>query len=314
MAKVAIIGSGLVGRSWAISFARAGHDAFLWDAEPGAAEAAIGYIQEILPDLQANDLLRGQTPEAVLARLHVAATAAEALKGAIYAQESTPERVEIKREVYAMLDGLADPDTILASSTTALLPSSFTEDLKGRGRCVVAHPINPPYVIPAVEVVPAPWTDPEVVKKTAALLREIGHVPVVMQKELDGFLVNRLQGALLHEAFRLVAGGYAGVEDIDACLRDGLALRWSFIGPFETIDLNAPGGVRDYVARYGPAFARIAAGVQPIDWTGEALDRIEGQRRELLAQEGLSARTAWRDRRLMALAAHKQKAEREIGK
>jgi L-gulonate 3-dehydrogenase len=314
MAKIAIIGSGLVGRSWAISFARAGHDAFLWDAEQGAAQNAIAYIQTILPDLQANDLLRGSTPAEVISRLHVAETAEEALAGALYAQESTPERVEVKREVYARLDALADPETILASSTTALLPSSFTEGLKGRARCIVAHPINPPYVIPAVEVVPAPWTSPEVVQKTADLLRSIGHVPVVMQKELDGFLVNRLQGALLHEAFRLVAEGYAGVEDIDACLRDGLALRWSFIGPFETIDLNAPGGVRDYVARYGPAFARIAAGAEPIDWTGEVLDQVEAQRRKLLAQEGLQARTAWRDRRLMALAAHKHKAEREIGK
>ena len=313
MAKIAIIGSGLVGRSWAISFARAGHDAFLWDAEQGAAEKAIGYIESILPDLEANDLLRGSTPEQVLSRLHVAKTAEEALAGAVYAQESTPERVEIKREVYARLDAIADPGTILASSTTALLPSSFTEGLKGAGRCIVSHPINPPYVIPAVEVVPSPWTRPEIVTQTAELLRSIGHVPVVMQKELDGFLVNRLQGALLHEAFRLVAGGYARVEDIDACLRDGLALRWSFIGPFETIDLNAPEGVRDYVARYGPAFARIAAGVQPIDWTGEVLDTVEAQRRELLSQEGLAARTAWRDRRLMALAAHKQTAEREIG-
>jgi 3-hydroxyacyl-CoA dehydrogenase len=314
MSKIAIIGSGLVGRSWAISFARAGHDAFLWDAAPGAAEAAIGYIGKILPDLQAHDLLRGSTPEQVLSRLHVAATVQEALKGALYAQESTPERVEIKREVYAMLDAAAAPETILASSTTALLPSSFTEGLTGAGRCIVAHPINPPYVIPAVEVVPAPWTRPEVVEQTADLLRAIGHVPVVMQKELDGFLVNRLQGALLHEAFRLVAEGYARVEDIDACLRDGLALRWSFIGPFETIDLNAPGGVRDYVARYGPAFARIAAGVQPIDWTGAVLDKVEAQRRDLLAKDALAARTAWRDRRLMALAAHKQSAERDIGK
>ncbi len=313
MSKIAIIGSGLVGRSWAISFARGGHDCFLWDAEPGAAAAAIGYIGQILPDLQANDLLRGQTPDQVLARLHVAATAQDALAGAIHAQESTPERVEIKREVYAMLDALADPGTVLASSTTALLPSSFTEGLKGRARCIVAHPINPPYVIPAVEVVPAPWTAPEVVARTAALLRAVGHVPVVMQKELDGFLVNRLQGALLHEAFRLVAEGYAGVEDIDACLRDGLALRWSFIGPFETIDLNAPGGVRDYVARYGPAFARIAAGVQPIDWTGAVLDHVEAQRRDQLPATALAARTAWRDRRLMALAAHKQKASKDIG-
>jgi 3-hydroxyacyl-CoA dehydrogenase len=313
MAKIAIIGSGLVGRSWAISFARAWHDVYLWDAEQGAAETAIGYIRAILPDLEANGLLRESTPDQMLSRLHVAETAQDALAGAIYAQESTPERIEVKREVYARLDALAGPETILASSTTALLPSSFTAGLKGAGRCIVAHPINPPYVIPAVEVVPAPWTSPETVERTVALLRSVGHVPVVMQKELDGFLVNRLQGALLHEAFRLVAEGYARVEDIDACLRDGLALRWSFIGPFETIDLNAPGGVRDYVARYGPAFARIAAGVQPIDWTGEVLDKVEAQRRELLAQEALQARTAWRDRRLMALAAHKQKASKEIG-
>src|SRR6201996_9589366 len=112
MAKIAIIGSGLVGRSWAISFARVGHDAYLWDAESGAAEAAIAYIGKVLPDLQANDLLRGSTPDQVLSRLHVAATVEDALKGAVYAQESTPERVEIKREVYAMLDAAADSDTI----------------------------------------------------------------------------------------------------------------------------------------------------------------------------------------------------------
>jgi L-gulonate 3-dehydrogenase len=312
MSKIAIIGSGLVGRAWAISFARGGHDAWLWDSQDGAAEAALGYIGQILPDLEANDLLHGATPDQVLARLHAPQSAAEALDGAVYCQESTPERVEIKREVYAMLDRLAAPETILASSTTALLPSSFTEDLVGRERCLVAHPINPPYLIPAVEVVPAPWTSPDVVERTAALLKSVGHVPVVMRKELEGFLVNRLQGALLHEAFRLVADGYAGVEDIDACLRDGLALRWSFIGPFETIDLNAPGGVRDYVARYGPAFARMAAGAQPADWTGKVLDTVEAQRRQRLPQAALAARTAWRDRRLMALAAHKQKAQGEI--
>ena len=107
MSKIAIIGSGLVGRSWAISFARAGHDAYLWDSQDGAAEAAIGYIRNILPDLQANDLLRGSTPDETLARLHLAATAEEALAGAVYAQESTPEDLDIKRQVYAMLDAAA---------------------------------------------------------------------------------------------------------------------------------------------------------------------------------------------------------------
>ena len=313
MSKIAIVGSGLVGRSWAISFARAGHDAFLWDSQPGAAGAAIGYIREILPDLQANDLLRGSAPDEILARLHLAGTLEEALDGAVHAQESTPEDLAVKRQVFAMLDAAAAPETVLASSTSALLPSLFSEGLKGQDRCLVAHPINPPYIIPATEVVPAPWTRPDVVERTAELLRSIGHAPIVMKKELDGFLINRLQGALLHEAFRLVAEGYAGTEDIDACLREGLALRWSFMGPFETIDLNAPGGVRDYVARYGPAFARMAEGAKPIAWSGALLDQVEAERRAQLPAAALAARQAWRDRRLMALAAHKQKAEREIG-
>jgi 3-hydroxyacyl-CoA dehydrogenase len=313
MAKIAIIGSGLVGRSWAVSFARAGCDAFLWDSQAGAAEAAVRYIEQILPDLEANDLLRGSAPEQVLARLHLAGTVEAALDGAVYAQESTPEDLAVKRQVFTRLDAAAASGTILASSTSALLPSLFSEGLKGKARCLVAHPINPPYIIPATEVVPAPWTRPDVVERTAELLRQIGHAPIVMKKELDGFLINRLQGALLHEAFRLVAEGYAGTADIDACLCEGLALRWSFIGPFETIDLNAPGGVRDYVARYGPAFARMAEGASPSAWSGAVLDQVEAERRAALPATALAARQAWRDRRLMALAAHKQKASTEIG-
>ena len=112
------------------------------------------------------------------------------------------------------------------------------------------HPINPPYLIPAAEIVPAPWTRPDSSSARARFLAAAGHAPIVMKRELDGFIMNRLQGALLEEAFRLVADGYASVEDVDIGIREGLALRWSFMGPFETIDLNAPGGVRDYVERY----------------------------------------------------------------
>ena len=145
---------------------------------------------------------------------------------------------------------------MLASSTSAILPSAFTEALKGRARCLVVHPINPPYLIPAAEVVPAPWTDAAVVERAAAFLRAAGHAPIVMKREIDGFVMNRMQGALLEEAFRLVAEGYASVEDVDIGIREGLALRWSFMGPFETIDLNAPGGVRDYAERYQQIYSR----------------------------------------------------------
>src|SRR5208337_4715471 len=151
----------------------------------------------------------------------------------------------------------------------------------GRARCLVVHPINPPYLIPAAEVVPAPWTDPAVVERTAALLRAAGHAPIVMKREIDGFVMNRMQGALLEEAFRLVAEGYASVEDVDIGIRDGLALRWSFMGPFETIDLNAPGGVRDYANRYQRIYEEIFASTRwRADWSGPVMNAIEADRRK----------------------------------
>ena len=189
----------------------------------------------------------------------------------------------------------------------------FTDHLAGRARCIVVHPLNPPYLIPAAEVVPAPWTDPAIVARTAELLRAAGHAPIVMKRELDGFVMNRLQGALLEEAFRLVAGGHASVEDVDIGIREGLALRWSFMGPFETIDLNAPAGVRDYVERYESIYRRLQPSMRErADWGGPVLKEIEAERRKRLPASQLQARQAWRDRHLMALAAHKRRAAKEI--
>jgi 3-hydroxyacyl-CoA dehydrogenase len=136
-----------------------------------------------------------------------------------------------------------------------------------------------------------------------------------MKRELDGFIMNRMQGALLEEAFRLVADGYATVEDIDTGIRDGLALRWSFMGPFETIDLNAPGGVRDYVGRYQGIYRNLFAQMQRrVDWDGSVLDMIERDRRHKLPSERHEERQVWRDRRLMALAAHKTESDNKFGK
>ncbi|HEX2760699.1 MAG TPA: 3-hydroxyacyl-CoA dehydrogenase [Rhizomicrobium sp.] len=313
MGKVTIVGAGFVGRAWAISFARAGHDVALWDEQRDAPGAALAYIEGVLPDLAANDLLNGETPEQVRSRMHGKADLEAALAGADYVQENTPENVEIKRAVFARLDDAALPNAILASSTSAILPSAFTESLKGRARCLVVHPINPPYLIPAVEVVPAPWTDPAMVERAAAFLRAAGHAPIVMKRELDGFVMNRMQGALLEEAFRLVESGYASIEDVDIGIRDGLALRWSFMGPFETIDLNAPGGVRDYCQRYEQIYQRLHPSMMTrADWNGPVLDVIEAERRNKLPADRLQERQAWRDRRLMALAAHKRRAAKDI--
>lgn len=311
---VAIAGSGLIGRAWAIAFARAGWDVRVWDVQAAAIAPCLAAACGLIEELARWDLLGGEAPDAVGARLRGVPELAAALEGADWVQENAPEDVEVKRALWAELDRLAPAAAILASSSSAIVPSRFTEDLPGRQRCLVCHPLNPPYVIPAVELVPAPWTSAETMHRAEAVMRGIGQAPIVMRRELDGFVMNRLQGALLEEAFRLVADGYCSIEDVDVGLREGLALRWSFMGPFETIDLNAPGGVRDYVWRYQGIYERLFPTMQRrVDWAGPVLAEVEQARRARLPEPELVERARWRDRRLMALAAHKRAARREIG-
>ena len=232
-----------------------------------------------------------------------AAGLADALDGASFVQENTPERVDVKRAIFAELDRLAMPDAILASSTSTIVASAFTETLKGRHRCLVAHPVNPPHLVPLVELVAAPWTAPEIVDQAKAIYQAVGQVPIVVKREIEGFILNRLQAVLLSEAFRLVEDGYVTPQDLDQTLKHGLGLRWSFMGPFETIELNAPGGIPDYCARYGSSLARLSA-ANPAIYEGENLGRVLSQWEKALTPDQVAARMRWRDRRLAALKAH----------
>ena len=304
--SVAIIGSGLVGRSWAIAFARGGQSVRLFDRESGVAESARNQIEPVLRSLAGDGLLNDQSPADVLDRIAVADDLAAALSDADYVQENTPEDVDVKRSVFAELDAAAPPDAVIASSTSAILPSRFTGGLSGASRCLVVHPLNPPHLCAAVEVVPGVETSPDAVRTAADLLRTIGSKPIVVDREIEGFVLNRLQGAVLDEAFKLVAEGYASVDDVDAAIKDGLALRWSFMGPFETIDLNAPGGVADFLQRYKTAYETIGT-ERPHrhEWSGDLAETITAARRRHLPVEQLADRQTWRDQRLAALVAHK---------
>jgi L-gulonate 3-dehydrogenase len=305
MTRIAVIGAGLIGRAWSIVFARAGFTVALWDPVPAAVPAARDFIAARLPELAEAGLL-ADPPAAVLARLHPAASLAEAVAEAAHVQENGPERVEDKRALFAELDRLAPPAAILASSTSGIPASAFTEALAGRARCLVAHPVNPPYLVPLVELCPAPWTAPGTVAATRALMERAGQVPVTVKQEREGFVLNRLQGALLAEAFRLLEQDAISPEDLDATIKHGLGLRWSFMGPLETIDLNAPGGLAEYCARFGGLYSRMQREMTPLDWSEALVARLEAARRAVLPADRLGERTAWRDRRLMALAAHKR--------
>lgn len=310
MEKVAIIGSGLIGRAWAMVFARAGHPVKLYDAAPGATGKAIGLIREGLEELHQFGLVK-ESPEAVMKRVSGAATLAEAVRDADYVQENTAENLEVKREVYRQLDAAAPPHCILASSTSSIQTSRFSEGLAGKHRCIVAHPVNPPHVVPIVEISPAPWTSPEVVARTRALHDKVGQVAITVKKEVEGFILNRLQAALLLESWRLVKEDYVSVEDLDKCIKDGLGLRWAFMGPFETIDLNAPGGIPDYAKRYGPVLYSMMKDIKPERWDDALVAKVEAERRKIMPQDQHAEREAWRDRRLMALVAHKREMERK---
>ncbi len=305
MDRIAVVGAGLIGRAWSMVFARAGCEVKLWDLAPSVAEAALALIGERLADLHAAGLIT-EAPATVLARISAAATLADCVEGAIHVQENGPERLEPKQHLFAELDRLCGPETVIASSTSGIPASDFTGNLRGQSRCLVAHPVNPPYLVPLVEIVGAPWTAPEAIARTRALMDRVGQVPVVALKETRGFVLNRLQAALVAEAFRLVRDGVMSPEDVDSCVKDGLGLRWSFMGPFETIDLNAPAGVADYCERFGPLMGGITAEQTPFGFDGPAVKTVAAARRGALEATRIEERSAWRDRRLMALVAHKR--------
>ena len=305
MDRIAVVGAGLIGRAWAVVFARAGHPVKMWDADPAAVPKALALIDDALEELKEFGLI-GEDPASVRARIAAAPTLRDCVHDADYVQENVAEKVDVKRKLYAEMDAAVPPACILASSTSSIPTSEFSEGLTGKHRCIVVHPVNPPHLVPLVEISRAPWTAPEVVQRATRLQQSVGQVPILVQKEINGFILNRLQAALTFEAWRLVEEGYVSVDDADKCLKDGLGLRWSFMGPFETGDLNAPGGIADYAARYGGVMYDMIKDVRYQPMNQALIKRVEAERRKVLPQERHAEREAWRDRRLMALIAHKR--------
>ena len=306
MTKIATIGCGLIGQGWATVFAQAGFDVAMYDASAEAAERAFKAMEKRVSDLVEFDLLAASDAPAVMRRITVAPSLEDALKGAVYIQESGPERLDVKRDITETLDAIAAPDVPIGSSTSGISASRYCKDIAGRHRCLVVHPINPPHLIPAVEIVPTPWTDPEIVSKVIDLMRASHRETIVLNQEIDGFVVNRLQGALLEEAFKLVGSGIVSAADLDKAICDGLGLRWSFMGPMQTIHLNAPEGVAQYVERYGNMYRGFGIGpYETINWADIVESGLRAECEERVPVAEIPAAQADRDRKLMALLRHK---------
>ena len=308
MAKIAIIGCGLIGQGWAAVFAQAGFDVAMYDTSAEAADRALRAMETRISDLAEFELIAPSDAPDILRRIRVAPSLEDALEGAVYVQENGPEDVDIKREITEKLDAIAGKDVPIASSTSGIAASRYCEGIKGRHRCLVVHPINPPHLIPAVEIVPTPWTGQDIVSAVKDLMIQCRRETIVLKEEIDGFVVNRLQGALLEEAFKLVGSGIVSAGDLDKAICDGLGLRWSFMGPMQTIHLNAPGGIAQYVERYGEMYRGFEIGpYDGVDWA-RIVDAKLGAEFELKTPVAhIPQAQAGRDRTLMALLRHKAK-------
>jgi L-gulonate 3-dehydrogenase len=305
MPTAGVIGAGLIGRSWAMVFARRGWRVRMTDTSDAALEAAPGLLRSALADQARHGRVRD--PAAALERISIVATPEQAAQGTDLVQECGPEILKAKLALFQILDAAAPAKAILASSSSAIVASRYTEILAGRARCLVAHPVNPPHLVPIVELCPAPWTSGETIAKAQRIYRRLGQVQITVLKEVEGFILNRLQGALLAEAFRLVGEGYVSPQDLDKTIKDGLGLRWSFLGPFETIELNAPGGIPDYCARYTGFYKRLAGDpASPAVYGRRNTDRLIAAWGAAPEPEHHKAKTRWRDDRLAALVAHKR--------
>jgi 3-hydroxyacyl-CoA dehydrogenase len=235
--RVAVIGAGTIGASWAASFLACGLEVTASDPAPEGEAFLRRYVAAAWPALTRLGLAPGATPEA----LSFVRDPVAALAGADFVQESGPEREDVKKDLFRQLDGALDAKILIASSSSGLLMSRLQEGCRHPERFVIGHPFNPPHLIPLVEVVGGKRTAPWAIERAMAFYAAIGKEPIHIRKEVPGHLANRLQAALWREAVHMVAEGVADVADVDAAIAYGPGLRWAIMGPNLTFHLA--GGV-----------------------------------------------------------------------
>ncbi|HST99481.1 MAG TPA: 3-hydroxyacyl-CoA dehydrogenase NAD-binding domain-containing protein [Geodermatophilus sp.] len=245
--RVAVVGTGVIGASWAAHFLAHGLDVTATDPSPGAEQRLRSDVAAIWPTLTP---AAGGSPE----RLAFTSDVAAAVADADFVQENGPEREDVKHEVFAVLDTAARPDVVLASSSSGLLPSVIARGCpRHPERVVIGHPFNPPHLIPLVEVVPGEKTSEQAVEAALAFYTAVGKKPIRLRQELPGHVANRLQAALWQEAYSLVERGVATVADIDTAIAHGPGLRWAVLGPFANQHLSGgPGGIAHVLEHLGP--------------------------------------------------------------
>jgi 3-hydroxypropionate dehydrogenase (NADP+) len=251
--KVACVGAGLIGQGWATLFSSAGFEVILQDVHEVILEKSMRDVRSNLMFLEANNLLKQGEVDAALKRIKVSTGIGEAVDHADYVQESVPDHYNIKKKVFKEMDAAAPDHAILASSSSGLLMTEIQKVTKRPQRCVLVHPVLPVYLIPLVEIVGGEQTSRETVSAACDFMKKLGKNPVLLKREVPGYIVNRLQAALLREAIDLVDKDVASAEDVDKAFCMGIGLRDPIIGPFLRIHL-AGEGVERFIKNYSESY------------------------------------------------------------
>jgi ketoreductase RED1 len=249
--EVAVTGAGLIGISWAALFLANGLHVRVYDPRPDLEKAVRDGVTN------ASQALRelGYSTDGMEKRLRIESNLEAAAREADLVQESGPENIEFKRKFFAELEQFVKPDALMFSSTSSLRATQIARDMKNPGRMMVGHPFNPPHVMPLVEIVPGEKTSPEAVQEALSFYRALGKAPVVLHREINGFVGNRLQAAVLRESIYLVQQGVVSVEELDTLVTNSLGLRWATVGPFKGIHLGGgPGGITHFLNHLGAMF------------------------------------------------------------
>jgi 3-hydroxyacyl-CoA dehydrogenase len=301
--RVAVVGTGVIGASWAAHFLAHGLGVTATDPAPGAEERLRADVAAHWPVLERLGLADGASQE----RLSFTADAAQAVADADFVQENGPEREDVKHALFAVLDAAARPDVVLASSSSGLLPSAIARGCPQHPeRVVIGHPFNPPHLIPLVEVVPGERTSPQAVETAMAFYAAVGKRPIRLRQELPGHVANRLQAALWQEAYSLVERGVATVSDIDTAISAGPGLRWAVLGPFLNQHLSGgPGGIAHVLEHLGPPTERWWRDLGRVTLTPELVRKLVAGVDEELAGTDAADLVARRDAVLDALLAAK---------
>ncbi|XP_048258419.1 lambda-crystallin homolog isoform X2 [Haliotis rufescens] len=300
--KIAIIGSGQIGGSWAVLFASAGYQVALYDVIPDRVTRTLESLLEQLHSLSRGGLLRGTLGvEEQWGRIRGVQDLGECVTGAIWVQECVPEDKELKRQVLTQVDQHCSLDTTVASSSSSILPSELSRNLKHKENFLVVHPTNPPFYSRAVELVPAPWTAPETMTRAQDLMKAVGQSPITLKTEIPGFVLNRMQFAIMAESYRLVKGGFLSPDGVNKALSAGLGRRYAFNGPFQTAHLNAE-GFGSYCERYGDMIFRVQQSFGAPEQMGGALaEHIEGEMVKEVPLDSLEKARRRREAKMAAL-------------